>query len=276
VNTCHISDQEVIRQNWRDLTVAPFRGRHRIDGTKGCHHQRLRPSGQPRLQEPEGRMLTGAGLVNVTLTAGRCGVQPVRSRCVTDHPFSSETSVSVESPSIAELTGDHVIDSQRGCSFEESQAEKSCAGFTTAVSDARARLASAIRTDPNKRSYLPATRMLPSRLLNARTNAVGVGVGVGRRITGGWQQSLMGERIRYRGNCRGCQCFAEPLIVGKEESSITLQWPSDSSAELIADKLRDWIGAPDRSSSWRRVGRPDIIPTKIRETGYCPTWLPSR
>ena len=53
----------------------------------------------------------------------------------------------------------------------------------------------------------------------------------------------MGEGIGYRGNCRGCLYLTEFLIVGKEESSITLQWPSDSGAELIADKLRDWIGA---------------------------------
>src|SRR5580658_5990201 len=69
------------------------------------------------------------------------------------------------------------------------------------------------------------------------------GVGASGRITRGWEQSLMGEGIGYRGNCRGCLYFTKSLIIGKEESSITLQWPSDSGAELIADKLRDWIGA---------------------------------
>jgi hypothetical protein len=51
----------------------------------------------------------------------------------------------------------------------------------------------------------------------------------------------MGERIGYRGNCRGCLYFAKPLIVDKEERAITLQRPSDSGAELIADELRDRI-----------------------------------
>src|SRR5580698_9604556 len=67
-------------------------------------------------------------------------------------------------------------------------------------------------------------------------------VRAGGRITRGWQQSLMGERIRYRGNCRGCLYLTESLIVGKKESSITLQRPSKSSTELIADKLRDRTG----------------------------------
>src|SRR5580704_4261776 len=71
----------------------------------------------------------------------------------------------------------------------------------------------------------------------------GGGAGAGGRIAGEWQQSLMGERIRYRGDCRGCPYLMESLIVGKEESSITLQRPSKSSTELIADELRDRIGA---------------------------------
>src|SRR5580704_10470552 len=71
----------------------------------------------------------------------------------------------------------------------------------------------------------------------------GGGVGAGGWISGGRQQSLMGEGIRYRRNCRGCLYLTEALIVGKEKSSITLQWPSDSSTELIADKLGDRIGA---------------------------------
>ena len=53
----------------------------------------------------------------------------------------------------------------------------------------------------------------------------------------------MGERIWYRGNCRGCLYLPESLIVGKEESSITLQRPSKSSTELIADELRDRAGS---------------------------------
>ena len=53
----------------------------------------------------------------------------------------------------------------------------------------------------------------------------------------------MREGIGYRGNCRGCLYFAKALIVGKEERAITLQWPSDSSAELIADEWRDRTGA---------------------------------
>src|SRR5580693_7944575 len=43
----------------------------------------------------------------------------------------------------------------------------------------------------------------------------------------------MGEGIGYRGNCRGCLYLTESFIVGKEESSITLQRPSKSSTELI-------------------------------------------
>src|SRR5580700_2943761 len=77
---------------------------------------------------------------------------------------------------------------------------------------------------------------------NGDTSAGG-SVGAGGRITRGWQQSLMGECIRYRGNCRGLLYLTESFIVGKEESSITLQWPSKSSAELIADELRDRTGA---------------------------------
>src|SRR5580658_7350100 len=73
--------------------------------------------------------------------------------------------------------------------------------------------------------------------------SAGGGVGAGGRITGGWQQSLMGEGVGYRGNCCGCLYLTESLIVGKEESSITLQWPSDSRTELIANKLGDRIGA---------------------------------
>jgi hypothetical protein len=69
------------------------------------------------------------------------------------------------------------------------------------------------------------------------------GVAAAGRITRGWQQSLMGKGIRYCGNCRGCLYFPKPLIVGKEERVITLQWPSDTSTELIADEWRDRTGA---------------------------------
>src|SRR5580698_5481957 len=52
----------------------------------------------------------------------------------------------------------------------------------------------------------------------------------------------MSEGIGYRSNCRGCLNFAKPLIVDKEERVITLQRPSDSGAELIADEGGDRIG----------------------------------
>ena len=103
------------------------------------------------------------------------------------------------------------------------------------------------------------------------THPLGVALVQAGRIIRGWQQPLMGEGIGYRGNCRGCLYFAKPLIVDKEERAITLQWPSDSGAELIADKLAGSDCRPNRSSSWRRVTHPDAIPTKIRETGYCLT-----
>ena len=81
------------------------------------------------------------------------------------------------------------------------------------------------------------------------THPAGSGVGAGGRITSGGQQSLMGEGIGYRGNCRGCLYFAKPFIVDKEERAITLQWPSDSGAELIADELAGSDCCPNRSSS---------------------------
>ena len=77
---------------------------------------------------------------------------------------------------------------------------------------------------------------------NGDTSAGG-GVAAAGRITSGRQQSLMGEGIGYRGNCRGCLYLAKSLIVGEEERVITLQWPSDSSTELIADERRDRTGA---------------------------------
>src|SRR5580704_11399486 len=62
------------------------------------------------------------------------------------------------------------------------------------------------------------------------------GVGAGCWVIRGWQQTLMSKRIWHSSNCRGCLYFAKPLVVGKEEGAITLQRPSDSSAELIADE----------------------------------------
>ena len=56
----------------------------------------------------------------------------------------------------------------------------------------------------------------------------------------------MREGIGHRGNCRGCLDFAKPLIVDKEERAITLQWPSDSGTELIADEWGDRIGAKSK------------------------------
>jgi hypothetical protein len=70
---------------------------------------------------------------------------------------------------------------------------------------------------------------------NGDTSAAN-GVAAAGRITSGWHQSLMREGSGYRGYCPGCLYFAKPLIVDKEERVITLQWPSDSSTELIADE----------------------------------------
>ena len=83
---------------------------------------------------------------------------------------------------------------------------------------------------------------------NGDTSA-GSGVAAGGRITSGGQQSLMGKGVGHRGDCRGCLYFAKSLIVDKEERAITLQWPADSGAELIADERRDRVGCPNRSSS---------------------------
>src|ERR1700722_3790012 len=95
---------------------------------------------------------------------------------------------------------------------------------------------------PVRRRQHTEKRLYQTIHRNGDTSAGG-GVGASGRITRGWQQSLMGECIWYRGNCRGRLYLTESLIVGKEESSITLQRPSDSSTELIADKLGDRIGA---------------------------------
>src|SRR5579862_3911872 len=59
------------------------------------------------------------------------------------------------------------------------------------------------------------------------------------RITRGWQQSLMGEGVGYRGNCRGRLYFAKPLIVYKEERMIALERPANAGAELVPNELRD-------------------------------------
>ena len=81
------------------------------------------------------------------------------------------------------------------------------------------------------------------------THPLGVALVQADGLLGGWQQSLMGEGVGYRGNCRGCLYFAKPFIVDKEERAITLQWPSDSGAELIADELAGSDWRPNRSSS---------------------------
>src|SRR5580700_2373457 len=78
---------------------------------------------------------------------------------------------------------------------------------------------------PVRRRQHTEKRLYQTIHRNGDTSAGG-GVGASGRITRGWQQYL-----------------TESLIVGKEESSITLQRPSDSSTELIADKLGDRIGA---------------------------------
>src|SRR5580698_9221813 len=88
-----------------------------------------------------------------------------------------------------------------------------------------------------------AEKRLNRRIHRNGDTSAGGGGGAGGRITRGWQQSLMGECIRHRGNCRGRLYLTESLIVGKEESSVTLQRPSKSSTELIADELRDRTGA---------------------------------
>src|ERR1700733_79797 len=77
---------------------------------------------------------------------------------------------------------------------------------------------------------------------NGDTSA-GSSVAAARRIADGWEQSLMGEGIGYRGDCRGCLYFTKSLIVNKKERVITLQRPTHSGAELIADELRDRIAA---------------------------------
>src|SRR5580693_6477900 len=62
------------------------------------------------------------------------------------------------------------------------------------------------------------------------------------RITSGGQESFMGKSIRYGGNCSRRLYLPKPLIVDKEERVITLQWATESRAELIADELRDRTG----------------------------------
>ena len=81
------------------------------------------------------------------------------------------------------------------------------------------------------------------------THPLGVALVQADGLISGWQQSLMGEGIGYRGDCRGCLYFAKPFIVDKEERAITLQRPSDSGAELIADELAGSDCCPNRSSS---------------------------
>src|SRR5580658_3937355 len=52
----------------------------------------------------------------------------------------------------------------------------------------------------------------------------------------------MGKGVRHRGDCSRRLYLPESLVVDKNEGTIMLQWPSDSSAELIADEWWDRIG----------------------------------
>ena len=73
--------------------------------------------------------------------------------------------------------------------------------------------------------------------------ATRVGVAAGGRIRSGWQETLVGEGIGHRSDCSRRLYLPKPLVVDKEERVITLQWPTESGAELIADELRDRTGA---------------------------------
>src|SRR5580704_9967623 len=52
----------------------------------------------------------------------------------------------------------------------------------------------------------------------------------------------MGKGVGHRGDCSGRLYLPKSLVVDKEEGTIMLQWPSGSSAELIADEWWDRIG----------------------------------
>src|SRR5580698_1911194 len=68
-----------------------------------------------------------------------------------------------------------------------------------------------------------------------------VDVAASGRIASGGQQSLMGKGVGHRGDCSRRLYLPKSLVVDKEEGTIALQWPAESSAELIADELRDRI-----------------------------------
>src|SRR5580704_8411241 len=69
-----------------------------------------------------------------------------------------------------------------------------------------------------------------------------VDVAASGRISSGGHQPLMGEGVGHRGDCSRRLYLPKSFIVYKEEGVIMLQRPSDSSTELIADKLRDRTG----------------------------------
>src|SRR5580693_6096071 len=103
-----------------------------------------------------------------------------------------------------------------------------------------------------------------------------VGVAAGGRITSGWQETLVGEGIGYRGDCRGCLYLAKSLIVDKKERAITLQWSSHSSAELIANEWWDRIGGQIEVVLGIERRIPMQFPQRSVKFGYCPTWLSCR
>src|SRR5580658_162418 len=72
--------------------------------------------------------------------------------------------------------------------------------------------------------------------------SAGSSAAASRRISSGGQQSLVGKGVGHRGYCSGRLYLPKSLVVDKEEGTIMLQWPSGSSAELIADEWWDRIG----------------------------------
>src|SRR5579862_4052790 len=85
-------------------------------------------------------------------------------------------------------------------------------------------------------------KRLYQRIHRNGDTATRVGVAAGRRIRSGWQETLVGEGIGYRGDCSRRLHLPQSLIVDEEERAVTFYWPSDSSAELILDELRDRTG----------------------------------
>src|SRR3984885_4685798 len=66
-------------------------------------------------------------------------------------------------------------------------------------------------------------KRLYQRINRDGDTSAGSGVRAGGRITSGRQQSLMGEGVGNRGDCRGCLYCAKPFVVDKEKRAITLQ-----------------------------------------------------